>query len=366
MAMPMAEAWWKRALRLAGALAWAVGAGLGLLLLVEGSVRLLWPRVNVQSTSRDLFQVARYGPSHGLRPGASGDSFGVRVTIDEDGFRRSAAARPVHPQATVLFLGDSVTFGVGVAAAETFVGRLQAARPDLRIINAAAPLYNLADYRNLLFHLPLSSWGVGQVYLFYTVNDVMGPAGLVAHAPRKGTWAKARDLATWCHRALASRSKLYVLLKSLRYRDISLAYFSYDLGQYGPGSPRLRKTLSLLEEVRVLAGERGLALHVVLLPCEPQLREAPPADASKPQRLVGSFLAGKQMEYLDLAEAFRRAGRPSRQLFLYADYMHLSPAGHAIVFQAVLEDLPGRVDRAGAGAGQLPGAPVAVRRGSPK
>jgi len=152
----------------------------------------------------------------------------------------------------------------------------------------------------------------------------------------------------------------------LRYRDISLAYFSYDLGQYGPGSPRLRKTLSLLEEVRVLAGERGLALHVVLLPCEPQLREAPPADASKPQRLVGSFLAGKQMEYLDLAEAFRRAGRPSRELFLYADYMHLSPAGHAIVFQAVLEDLPGRVDRAGAGAGQLPGAPVAVRRGSPK
>jgi hypothetical protein len=164
---------------------------------------------------------------------------------------------------------------------------------------------------------------------------------------------------------VAGRSKLYVLLKSLRQPDLSLAYFNYDLSQYAPGSPRLAETLSLLEEVRASAAEQGLALRVVLLPCEPQLRDAPPPDAWRPQRLLGAFLAGKQVGYLDLAGAFRKAGRPSRELFLYADHMHQSPAGHAIAFQAVLEDVRQNVHQEGTAAAQLPGEPVAVRRGSP-
>jgi lysophospholipase L1-like esterase len=351
-------------LRSAGWLAWTVGAGVGMLLLVEAGVRRLRPEISLQSTSSNLFQVGRYGASHGLRPGASGESFGAAVSIDENGFRRSATAPPSHPRATILVLGDSVTFGVGVAEAETFVGRLQAARRDLHIINAAAPLYSLADYRNLLHHLPLRSWGVSHVYLFYTMNDILVTTTLLANSPRKGTWARAGEIVQWWQRAVAGQSKLYVLLKSLRQRDLSLAYFSYDLSQYAPGSPRLAETLSLLEEVRLSAAERGLALRVILLPCEPQLRDAPPPDAWRPQRLLSAFLAGK-LGYLDLAGAFRKAGRPSRELFLYADHMHLSPAGHAIVFQAVLDDLRQEVDQAGTAADQLPGALVAVRRGSP-
>jgi len=330
---------WQTARFWSGWVAWTVCASVGLLLLLEGAVRLFFPHVNVQSTSRNLFLPGRYGPSHGLRPGGSGTSFGVPVSIDEDGFRAPAGRSVDSPSATILMLGDSVTFGVGVAEPETFAGRLQAARPDLRIINAAAPLYNMEDYRNLLERLPLESWGVRHAYLFYNLNDIFGRATLVADAAQKGKREKLRDLATWCQREIAGHSKLYVLLKSLRQGDVSVAYFKNDVRVYEPDSPRFRTTLSLLEESREAAARRGIELRVVLLPCEPQLRDPPLPDRWKPQRLLSAFLAERGIGYLDLAGAFSSGSGASRSLFLYADHMHFSPEGHALVFKAIFEDL---------------------------
>ena len=330
----------ERALFWSSWIAWTVCASVGLLLLLEGAVRLFFPHVNVQSTSRNLFLPDRYGPSHGLRAGGSGTSFGVPVSIDEDGFRRTSAAPSVYrPSATILMLGDSVTFGVGVAGPETFVGRLQAARPDLRIINAAAPLYNMEDYRNLLERLPLESWGVRHAYLFYNLNDVFGRSTLVADDAQKRSWYAVLRVATWCQRAVVGQSKLYVLLKSLRQGDISLANFKYNLRQYEPDSPRFRTTLSLLKESRAAAARRGIELRVVLLPHEPQLRDPPLPDGWKPQHLLSGFLEERGIGYLDLAGAFSSGTGASRSLFLYADHMHLSPDGHAVVFKAILEDL---------------------------
>jgi hypothetical protein len=329
---------WERVLKWSSWVAWMVCASAGLLLLLEGAVRLLFPHVNVQSTSRNLFLPGKYGPSHGLRPGGSGTSFGVPVSIDEDGFRAPAVPSGHRPSATILMLGDSVTFGVGVAEPETFVGRLQAARPDLRIINTAAPLYNMEDYRNLLERLPLESWGVRHAYLFYNLNDVFGRSTLVADVAEEASWDAVRRGATWSQRAIVGQSKLYVLLKSLRQGDISLAYFRRELLEYEPDSPRFT-TLSLLEETQTAAARRGIGLRVVLLPCEPQLRDPPLPDGWKPQRLLSGFLAERGIGYLDLASAFSTDHGASRSLFLYADHMHFSAAGHAVAFEAILDDL---------------------------
>ena len=89
----------------------------------------------------------------------------------------------------------------------------------------------------------------------------------------------------------------------------------------------------VLEEIHTTLNARGIRLTVILLPYEYQLRENR-EPLFKPQRLVSRRLKDKDIPLVDLSAGLAAAG-DSKSLFLHADPMHLSVAGHLAVFAAL-------------------------------
>jgi len=105
------------------------------LLLVETGLRMVpgldRPRDGFVADLRGLHVAHADKPwLYGMRPGAqrrSEQAAGVTYIVNEDGFRDHPYARP-KPSGTfrIVVLGDSVTFGFGVALEATFVKQLEA------------------------------------------------------------------------------------------------------------------------------------------------------------------------------------------------------------------------------------------------
>lgn len=110
------------------------------------------------------------------RPGYAGpwleDSF--PVVVDDRGFRASGGPPPAPGAARVAFLGDSCTFGWGVASEETFVARLEAMlRADGRavdLINAGFP-GDSAVVGRLLMERAIAPLAPARVVLAYSANN---------------------------------------------------------------------------------------------------------------------------------------------------------------------------------------------------
>ena len=106
-----------------------------ILLVLEGVTRVLLPEINFQDSDRALLRPLAYGDSYGWEPNATGICFGKQVAIDEYGFRRLTA--PQNYGSSWLVLGDSVAFGVGIGAEDTFIQLLQNNLPHTRVWNTS-------------------------------------------------------------------------------------------------------------------------------------------------------------------------------------------------------------------------------------
>jgi lysophospholipase L1-like esterase len=225
-------------------------------------------------------------------------------------------------------LGDSVTFGVGVATEETFVGRLQNSFPTLKIWNTAVIGYNVENYETVVRDFLANRKDISQVILFFTLND-LGDNRL--SAPRDRGWLSEVHVRVQRHFALVR------LLTGLAF-DRSKRTFLHDAGLYQRENTRLARSHRILAEVKAELERHGIDLLIVLLPYEYQVRMKQEADL-RPQTLLKTQLERRRISFLDTYEAFARSGEDSRRFYLYLDPMHLSSHGHEIVFDAVAERL---------------------------
>ncbi len=295
-----------------------------LLVALEFVVRLAFPRINHQDTDRSLFLPP--AADQGLvrwRPRASGISFGEAVEIDQFGYRDMPGATTASNPSWLL-LGDSVTFGVGVDARETFAARLQAAHPEIKIWNSAVVGYGIDDYLDVVKEFLAKPTPPSLVLLFFCLNDPAGRFHL-----ENGPVSLPQRALGW----LGRHSKLYVLMKRT-LADRSKAYFSHDVAFYDATNPAFRRTVQVLDEIRTLLSKTETPLLVVVLPYEYQLRRNDERDRV-PQQLLVRELQPLGIPVLDLYGEFITSARPTSDLFLYADAMHLSRAGHELVFGAV-------------------------------
>ncbi|HEY3354347.1 MAG TPA: SGNH/GDSL hydrolase family protein [Polyangia bacterium] len=111
------------------------------------------------------------------RPGAAGrieaPDYACTVALDADG-RRITAARPRQPSRRLIVAGDSVAFGYGVEADESFAARLQAAHPDVEVVNLAVVGYG-TDQELLALRRELARPAPARpttVLLAFYVNDL--------------------------------------------------------------------------------------------------------------------------------------------------------------------------------------------------
>ncbi len=116
-----------------------------LVVLIEGSVRWLYPEIPAQFSDRNLFDGHKYGQTYGYKALASGEELGALVITDEHGFRTSARSRQRNTSEHILVLGDSVSVGVGVEAEQTYPSLLED-RLGKGVLNASVTGYGIADY----------------------------------------------------------------------------------------------------------------------------------------------------------------------------------------------------------------------------
>lgn len=90
------------------------------------------------------------------------------MSTGPDGFR-SVPGRPSSGR-SVVFLGDSCTFGLGVNDDESVPAALQKLRPDVRIVNAGVPGYSAFQGRRL-FAKNSSGWQPELVFITFGFND---------------------------------------------------------------------------------------------------------------------------------------------------------------------------------------------------
>jgi hypothetical protein len=130
----------RRRYRLRHKLLLSLGILLSGLLLLEIGVRVFYPFDQLEYVADDE-------TLHQLRPdqiidreNADGTGRSHFVTINQQGFRCSNKEISRHSTVRVLALGDSYTFGSGVADSETFCAQLERlSAGQLRVINAGVP-----------------------------------------------------------------------------------------------------------------------------------------------------------------------------------------------------------------------------------
>jgi len=290
------------------------------LLVAELIVRLAFPSINFQGTDHRLIRERMFGETFGWNPDATGTVFGREVAIGHDGFRIHAG--PAESDTTLLLIGDSVTFGVGVEAESTFAGILQQSRPTLHVVNAGCVGYGVTHYRDVLRSLTGSDQAIRQVFIFYTLNDLY---------PVQSLGVESNPL----FRFFRTNSKLYLLLKNLLF-DRSKTYFDYDFGYYRNEAPEVARAMETLTSAVKETEARGIPCAVVILPYEYQLRMR--SDSLLfPQHVVKMHLEQHGVQVVDMFPRFAAQTGSSRDFYLYGDHMHLSSRGHRIVAHLLQE-----------------------------
>jgi lysophospholipase L1-like esterase len=318
-----------------------------LVAVCAGELYCRWfTRINFLGISRGIFVSQAFGDSYGNRPDYRGVAFGADVQTDANGFRIDPAFSQPSGGDAVLILGDSVSFGVGVDASKTVTGLLQRAMPRLRFYNASAIGYGLHDYANVVGTFLPQKPEIKYVLLFYCLNDIYDTSAQEIEAAVQqvnGTgvtpspFSSFQAFALSVNNLLRSRSKLYLYIKNV-LTDPSMRYFKQDLAEYEKRLPNIGDSLQPLRKIAEQLAARSVTFEVFVMPYEAQVRTK---EQSRflPQTLVDDFLRTNRIAYYDATPAFVQSGRPSQDLYLYGDPMHLSEEGHRIAFQLANDGL---------------------------
>lgn len=347
-------------------LALAAASTLACLLAVEAYLRLVHPgSIDALDTGAFTRRSTRPGQTTELIPHAGNPHFvGGPVSINEHGFRGPSFAVEKPPGTfRVLAVGDSVTFGYGVAEEASFVrileSRLEAPGSRVEVINAGLPGAGLSYQREAI-----RRWCARLDADLVLANLVLNDVTTYAQDPP----ARSAPPANWLDHSYAY-TRAFRYGKSLLYNlgvlelGNSEGYRFVALAEPSPAAEAAwTSSLAVLDEVVATTEACGAPLVFTVFPLEMQLDPAVlalyrdemgldlAADLSDmaPQRRLSAFAAERGVPLVDLAPAF--ASRPVSALFLVGGYIsrdpvHPSVLGHARVAEhlaVALRPLVGR------------------------
>jgi lysophospholipase L1-like esterase len=290
------------------------------LILLELMCRFELKKVYNRYFDKSLIVDNKYCTSAGLKPNALGIVWGKNFSTDSFGCR--IPAKPYHTKKKKwLFIGDSVTEGVGVDDSSTFAYKVSEQQDSLNIMNYSLIGYSDADYLNILKTLLAGhDTTISRVSIFFCLNDVYGNTA-------------THDLPVMAKQNLVGRLNgflqkyyaTYKLLKLLIYQN-SAAYFKYDLSFYNASNKQFTDAMQILQQCDSVCRLAGVKLDVVILPYRSQLLGKYKGN-TKPQQMVAGFCARNNISFYDPYSALLQAA-PAASLYLFADEIHFSPTGH--------------------------------------
>ena len=338
-------------------LALAVVAVLASLALLEGVVRVL-VAPSASQVLRGLHRVAPARPwLYEMVPGArrTDRANGIDYAINADGFRDLDRARTREPGTfRILVLGDSVSFGYGVAFDATFARQAEAklrarsGAPRFEVLNVGVSGYNPYTEAELLRGAGLD-YGPDLVLVQFCVNDLNDPTmhfdtstmvalGGIPDAayPDPELRARTASLATGLMQRACRWSRLCELLAERLLPAGDQAAMVATLAPHEqPSARELAWLEGLYMRMAADTRARGGELVLVVFPFQTQLEAGAPSMLQDALRKLGER-AG--IVVVDLLPAFRRAAAAGGEP-LFLDLWHPTSRGHMVAAEEIVRAL---------------------------
>jgi hypothetical protein len=299
-----------------------------LLFISELAVRLIKPEISVKGTTKSIIADSLYYSTHGLRPLSSGTTNGASVSVDQYGYRKSSTKIDTS-KASCLFLGDSVTFGIGVEDDSTFSAIVHSQIDSLNILNPSASGNNINSYWDIFRCLVIENrhnLKISRVSLFWALNDVYTnvpdfemPGGKLRYF--------FSDFITF----IRIHSRLYHFVKTVAF-DRPKSYYLFDKSFYNIEHPEFQNAIKKIYQMNDFCSERKIAFDIILLPYEYQLREG----YFTPQNLMTEVLQNK-MSVQEPFQNKRDKVSNFKAYFLYGDGIHFSTFGHRYIAKFLID-----------------------------
>ncbi|MBA1338443.1 MAG: hypothetical protein FD546_000243 [Pelagibacterales bacterium] len=315
-------------------------------LLLIVSLEIITRIFNLSSltgTSKNLF--ITNNDRHANAPNIEAIAFSKKVFTDNYGFRVSKKNfKYKSNNQSVLILGDSVSFGVGVDEKNTFVGLLRNEFSELNIFNSSVSGYHVGDYYNVVkknSNLP----NLNDIIFFYSLNDISFFEKTLVNKKNENVKKnikffnklKSINLITKINNFLRNKSFLYMWIKGFSSKP-SERHFYYMHPLYGEKA-RIDKLKKSISELKKISEEKNYSFFSVILPYEYQTRSNNcKSEYLDPQNIVKGIFESLNINFSDYTNAFCNAVKPS-SLFLKHDPLHLSKKGHNLVFDLLAKDL---------------------------
>jgi hypothetical protein len=317
-----------------------------------------------------------------LRPSATREEDGVRLTSNAQGFRarpeRSFDARPAAGRRRVLLAGDSQVHGNEVELQQNFASQMESARSDLEVVNLAVPGYGTDQaflrWRRVSEELAadaavLGIWPENMLRNLNVLRFYLQPAGgLLFCKPRfvlesgelrlvnspvvdsaeqvralaTGSGSELLELERWFDPSLTRdraiyQSRLVRALLSLSFQQRRAAERERCYSGADPAAIQLTAAIAARFQAEVRAKQQ-IALVLVI-----PMREHVPTHVEQGSTALVRALREAEVDVLDLFPAFAAAPELD-ELFLPSG--HLSPAGHTLVARFLGDELERRLDAA--------------------
>lgn len=324
-----------------------------LFFIIEAAVRMAFPDLVFCGFNRNYLLENKYGTSYGLKSNINGALFGKKMVTDDYGFRIDNSAKTTaNPKMRILFLGDSVTFGLGVEAKDTFPYILQNEIADCQAINSSVPGYRMDDYYNVLHYLcgKMDFDGVivaiclddfsaiSQGFIRHYFNDMAKRRKLI-HSPFYRFLIQFNNSIVDFNAILRKHSKTYVLLRN-RFMDSSKVIFeAQDFTYSGPQIDEV--ILRSIQKLNNLASQEKKWILFIVFPFEYQLRKNASNEVLKPQKIINNVTRNASLPVMDIYP-YLQASLSDSSLdgsSLYLDAMHFSKKGHHVVSRTIYIEL---------------------------
>jgi lysophospholipase L1-like esterase len=280
--------------------------------------------------------------------------FDVVVRHGPDGFRLPDPPPPAHPEARVLFLGDSFTWGWGVPQGRVFTDDLQRAlAPRVGVENRGVNAFGTAQ-EYLLLQEEVRRQKYARVAVMFFNNDVFENIAHKEHRPRfdlVGDHLVAENL------PLPARLR-NPIDTFLDRHSRALLFFSYQFSVLQhrikdhfrePARPTRQEaidyrtlpgygvTARLLAQMRTLSRQHGASFFVVYVPSESEMEHQPSDNAyvRAVHEMVVEVCRREDIPLIDLVPGFHAAAMGGIPLIFPHD-AHWTSAGHQLAAEIIL------------------------------
>jgi hypothetical protein len=261
----------------------------------------------------------------------------------------------VGTDSLIVFVGDSVAFGQGVAPEHGMVHqtRLHLGGHGKAVLNAAVPGYGIDQaYLYVKRHLPAWEKLETVVWVLFAGNDMVDTAANMRYGHDKplfryadgGLRRGAGRLSPYSVRNLLSESRLIYSFEALNPRFSS--FVDGLSGQVVLGEQEAREVVqALLADLLHETGKQGVETLLVLIPAKEDFTAPSPSFLWLEGALQRSD--GRLLSFLPLLQS---RGITADSFFLAGDPWHLSVEGNRIAAGLIAEAIldlprPGSVDR---------------------